>query len=94
MRRQQPVDQRLQAVGLVDDDLGVFGQLPRIDLHLEQLRRTADAAERILDLVREVADQLLVGLHLVERALLAVLARVLLDLDQLDEHASACRPSG
>ena len=27
VRRQQPVDQRLQAVGLANDDLGVFGQL-------------------------------------------------------------------
>ena len=59
-------------------------QRARLDLHLEQLRRAADAAERVLDLVREVADQLLGDLGLVERALLAVLARLLLDLDQLD----------
>ena len=33
----------------------------RLDLHLEQLRRAADAAERVLDLVGEIADQLLVA---------------------------------
>ena len=66
----------------------------RLDLHLEQLRRAADAAERVLDLVREVADQLLVGLRLAERALLAVLARLLLDLDQLDDARASSRRSG
>ena len=95
VRREQAVDQRLQAVGLVDDDLGVLGQRARLDLHLQQLRRAADAAERVLDLVREVADQLLVGLGLVERALLAVLPRLLLDLDHLDQHdVRASRRSG
>ena len=68
VRRQQAVDQRLQAVGLLDDDLGVFAQRPRArQLQLQQLRRAADAAERVLDLVRQVADQLLVGLRLVEQ---------------------------
>jgi len=86
MRRQQAVDQGLQPVGLVDDDLGVLRQALGLDLHLQQLRRAADAAERVLDLVRQVADQLLVGLYLAERALLAVLARLLLDLDQLDQR--------
>ena len=94
VRREQPVDQRLQPVGLVDDDLGVFGQRARFDLHLEQLRGAADAAERVLDLVGEVADQLLVGLRLVERALLAVLPGLLLDLDQLDDDIVGAGPSG
>ena len=58
----------------------------RVDLHLQQLRRAADAAQRVLDLVRQVADQLLVGLRLVERALLAVLPGLLLDLEHLDQH--------
>ena len=39
--------------------------------------------------MREVADQLLVGLCLVQRTLLAVLPRLLLDLDQLDDHRLA-----
>jgi hypothetical protein len=48
-----------------------------VDLHRQQLRRAADAAQRVLDLVRQVADQLLVGLRLVDQALFAVLARLL-----------------
>jgi hypothetical protein len=72
VRRQQAVHQRLQAVGLVDDDLGVFVR-SLLDLHLQQLRRATDAAQRVLDLVRQVADQLLVGLRLVDQALFAVL---------------------
>ena len=48
VRCQQPVDQRLQPVGLVDDDLGVLDQFARFELHLQQLGRAADAAERIL----------------------------------------------
>jgi hypothetical protein len=62
-------------------------------VHRQQLRRAADAAQRVLDLVRQVADQLLGGLRLAQRALLAVLAGLLLDLDQLDEDlvaASIC----
>jgi hypothetical protein len=37
----------------------------------EQLRRAADAAERILDLVRQIADQLAAGLLLLDQALFA-----------------------
>ena len=86
VRREQPVDERLQAVGLLDDDLRVLGQRARLDFHLQQLRCAADAAERVFDFMREVADQLLVGLRLIERALLAILPRLLLDLDELDDH--------
>ena len=35
--------------------------LPRVELEFEQLRRASNTAERILDLVREITDQLLVG---------------------------------
>jgi hypothetical protein len=60
-----------------------------LELHRQQLRRAADAAQRVLDLVRQVAHQFLVGLRLHLRAFLAVVARLLLDLDQLDQHALA-----
>jgi hypothetical protein len=86
VRRQQPVHQRLQPVGLVDDDLGVLHQLARLQLHLQQLRRPAYAAERVLDFVGQVADQLLVGLGLVDEALLALLAGLLLQRQQLHHH--------
>jgi hypothetical protein len=56
----------------------------RRQLELEQLGRAADAAERVLDLVRQVADQFLVGLALVEDALLAVELQLLHVLAQLD----------
>jgi hypothetical protein len=75
VRRQQPVDQRLQPVGLADDHLRVLDQVRRVELALEQLRRAADAAERVLDLVREAADQLAVRLLLlVERSSRAILS--------------------
>jgi hypothetical protein len=92
VRRQQPVDQRLQAVGLVDDDVGVLGAAhkpARGRLHGQQLRRAADAAQRVLDLVRQVAQQLLLLARQPVRALLAVLARLLFDLDHLQQHAGA-----
>ena len=87
VRRQQAVDQGLQAVGFLDDDLRVFAQRVQVgvrQLQFEQLRRAADAAQRVLDLVRQVADQFLVGLALVEDALLAVELQLLHVLAQLD----------
>jgi hypothetical protein len=67
MRRKQALHQVLQAVGFLDDDLGVFAQAGIVEFVLEQLRRTANAAQRILDFVRQVADQLAVGLLLLEQ---------------------------
>ena len=77
VRRQQAVNQRLQTVGFMNDDLGVFSQL-FVNVHLQELRRTANAAQRILDLVRQIADQFLVGLRLVNQPLFAVLPGLLL----------------
>ena len=57
----------------------------RVHLHLEQLRRTANAAQRVLDLVGQVADQFLVGLRLVDQPLFAVLAGLLLQRHHLDD---------
>jgi hypothetical protein len=51
------------------------------------LRRTPNAAERILDLVREVAHQFLVRLGEAVGPFLAIEPGLLLDLDQLDQHA-------
>jgi hypothetical protein len=47
VRRQQPVDQRLQSIRLFDDDLRVFAQflqLPLGQFQFEQLRGAAYAA--------------------------------------------------
>ena len=91
VRRQQPVDQRLQAVGLADDHLRVLEQLRPVELALEQLRRAADAAQRILDLVREAADQVAVRLLLLEQALLARDLQLLVDVAELDQQRGVRR---
>jgi hypothetical protein len=80
---------KLQAVGFLDDHLRVFPQLRALELALQQLRRAAQAAERVLDLVREVADQLAVRLLLRLDARLALDAQLLLDRAQLGEQAEA-----
>ena len=95
VRRQQAVDERLQPVGLADDHLRVFDELRPVELALEQLRGAADAAERILDLVREAADQLAVRLLLLEQALLARDLQLLVDVAELEQQRglAACRPA-
>ena len=65
------------------------GRRARLQLHLQQLGRAADAAQRVLDLVRQVAQQLAARARQAERALLAVLPRLLLDLGHLQQHAPA-----
>ena len=70
MRRQEPIDQRLQPVRLADDHLRVFDQRRAIQLALEKLRGAADAAERILDLVGETPNELAVRLLLFEQSFL------------------------
>ena len=56
------------------------------ELALQQLRRAADAAERVLDLVGEVADQFAVGLLLLEQPLLARDLELLVDLAELEQQ--------
>ncbi|OPZ04581.1 MAG: hypothetical protein BWZ09_01707 [Alphaproteobacteria bacterium ADurb.BinA305] len=90
MRTQQAVHQVLQAVGLGDDDVGEFAQLRVVELVLQQLGRAADAAERVLDLVREVADELAVGLLLVQQLLLARDAQLRVDRAEFEQQAHAC----
>ncbi len=50
------VDEAAQPVRLADDDGGVFLQPRVVQLALQQLRRAAQSAERVLDLVRELAN--------------------------------------
>jgi hypothetical protein len=63
-RAKQSVYERRKAIGFADDDAGVFPQLVAFKLPFEELRRAAQATERIFDLVRELAD------HLPARAML------------------------
>ena len=89
LRRQQAVDERLQAVGLADDHLRVLGRAAaRSSSRFEELRRAADAAQRVLDLVREAADQVAVRLLLLEQPLLARDLQLLVDVAELDAAAS------
>jgi hypothetical protein len=89
VRAQQPVHQVLQAVGLGDDDVGELAQLRVVEFVLQQLCRAADAAEGVLDLVGEVADQLAVGLLLVQQLLLARDAQLGVDRAELEQQAHA-----
>ena len=57
-----------------------------VELALEQLRRAAYAAQRILDLVREIADQLAIRLLLLEQALLARDLQLLVDVAELEQQ--------
>src|SRR5574343_184094 len=86
MRRQQPLHQILQAVGLLDDDLGVFLERRVGQFVLQQLRCAADAAQRILDLVRQVADQFAAGLLLFDQPFLAGRRQMVLDGLQFEQQ--------
>ena len=87
VRLEQPVDQRLQAIGLVDDDPGVLALVRGSEFRFQQLGRAANAAQGILDLVREVAQQLAIRF----RAGRVCVPRVdtlscCIDLAHLDRH--------
>jgi hypothetical protein len=86
MRREQPVDQRLQAVGLADDHLRVFDQGRPVELALEKLRGTANSAQRILDFVRKATNQFAIRLLLLEEALLARDLELLIDVAKLEQQ--------
>lgn len=86
-RAQHAIDERGETVRLGNDDLGVALQLAARELALEQLRGTAHAAERILDLVRELPNDLLRQALTRHEATFAddlALARMVV---QLDQHA-------
>src|SRR5439155_25397429 len=80
MGGEEPVDERLQAIGLAYDHLRVLDQWRPVELAFEQLRRAANAAQRVLDLVREAPDELAVGLLLLLQALLARDLQLLVDV--------------
>ena len=91
VRREQAFHQVLQAVGLLDDDLGVFAQSGVVELVFKKLGRAADASERILDFVRQIADQFAVGQLLLEQSFLARGLDLLVDRPEFDEQAHVGR---
>jgi len=79
----------VEPIGFIHDHpyhLGVGARAGRF----EKLRRATDAAQWVLDLVRQIANQLLVGLGLLGQALLAVLLDLLLKRQQLDNRLACC----
>ena len=86
MGGEEPVDERLQAIGLAYDHLRVLDQWRPVELAFEQLRRAANAAQRVLDLVREAPDELAVGLLLLLQALLARDLQLLVDVAELEQQ--------
>ena len=68
---EQRIDQPGKAVRFADDDVGVFALLRVRELARQQLRRTANAAERILDFVRELANHLPPGAVLNQQRIFA-----------------------
>ena len=85
---EQRVDQRREPVGFADDHRRVLVQRAILELTLEQLRRAAQPAERILDLVRELPNHRAAAAELRQQRVLADDALVLRDVGDLDEKPS------
>ena len=81
----QAIDEITQAIGLFHDDPGVLLEVIFVQLQLEQLRGATNAAERILDFMRESAHQFLGSLLLADQLLLVRNANLPVYLLQLDE---------
>ena len=86
------VDQRGEPVGLADDDCGVFLQSRRRQLALQQLRRAAQPAERVLDLVRELANHEAAAVQAREQVVLARDALALRGVGELQQQLRAGEP--
>ena len=86
VRRQKPLHQILQPIGFLDDDLRIFAQARVVQFVFEQLRRAADAAERILDFMSQIADQLAARHLLLEQPLFARRLQLLIDRPEFDEQ--------
>jgi len=71
-----------------DYHLRVFDQRRPVQLALEKLCGAADPAERILDFVREAADQFAICLLLLEQPFLARDPQLLIDVSELEEQRS------
>ena len=87
------VDQRGEPVGLADDELRVFLQARRGQLALEQLRRAAQPAERVLDLVRELAHHQAAAVQARQQVVLARDALALRGVGELEQQLRAGEPA-
>ena len=84
------VDQRREPVGFADDDAGVFAQV-LVQFALEQLRGAAQAAERILDLVRELPNHLAAAVESRDELVLARDALPLRGVGDFQQQVFAAR---
>src|SRR5690606_13187390 len=82
---QDTVDERGETIRLVDDDLRVLTKLRRRQLTFEQLRGTAQPAERVLHLVRELAHDSARQTLLREQVELAADAPIPLRVEELEQ---------
>ena len=94
VRSDHPVHQVTQPVGLVDDDARVFLERFVRQFPLEQLRRAAQAAERVLDFVRESTHHRAVLAAWRSSMLIARQAQQPVNLGKLDEKFIAARAVG
>ncbi len=89
LRARHGIDQRGEPVGLADDDLRVLLQRRALQLALEQLRGAAQAAERVFDLVGELADHQAAAVEAREQVVLARDALPLGGVGELEEQVRA-----
>ena len=91
------VEQVGEPIGLADDDARVLAQRRIEQLALEQLRGAAQAAQRILDLVRELTNHETAAAELREERVLTrqpAMLRDVLDLEQEAARSAAERDFG
>jgi len=87
-RTEQGIDQRSKAIGLADDHGRVLVQRRVLQLALEELGGAAQAAERILDLVRELPDHRAASAELGEQRVFAEYSLMLRDVGEFHDHAA------
>jgi hypothetical protein len=87
-RSEQRIDERREPIGFRDDHGRVLVQRWFLELALEQLRRPAQAAERILDLVRELPNHRTAAAELGQQVVLTRDALVVRRVGELDHDAA------
>ena len=87
-RAEQGIDETGEAVGLADDDVGVFALFVVIELALEQLRGAANPAQRVLDLVGQLPNHLSPGAVLDQQRIFAADLRAASDVRDFDKQGS------
>ena len=83
------VHQRAEPIGLADDDAGVFLERLVRQLALEQLRRAAQAAQRVFDLVRELPQHQATAVQARQHVVLARDALPLRGVGELEQQVRA-----